>query len=948
MRNPRSLTPLFVLLALPLLLSIAPSRAAVPATLRVRQRIDGGWRFKRDDSGVASLPAGASITSWRWMPDESAPADAEAMAAPVLDTSAPPWKNAAPGDDIFHGRIGYAWMRAVVSGAVKAPATIHFESVDDEGTVYLNGTRLGHHEGWSDPFDLSVGTAWQNGRPNVIAVLVRNTAGAGGLGGPVILATGERPVRPEAAVHYDASAWQIVHLPHDYVVEGSFDKKTSGSRGFLPSGAGWYRKIIDVPASAKGRRIWLDFDGVYRNSSVWLNGHLLGQHPCGYTGFRYDIASVANYGGENVIAVYVDARNPEGWWYEGGGIYRHVYLNIASPVSVAPDGTFVTASVKGLQPGETPSADLKIVTTVTNATALNATAKIISLVSRPDGSVAATATSTITLPAGKSVDATQTALEPKAMLRSLDQPQMYRLTTRISIGNRAVDSTETPFGIRSLRFDVDKGFFLNEKPVKIKGTCNHQDFAGIGVALPDGILSWRVKKLKEMGSNAYRTSHDEVATELLDACDTQGMLVMDETRHFGGGEAGKASPETSVDDLGNLRQQVMRDRNHPSVIMWSIGNEEKEQDTPHGLVIGTAMKKLVYELDGTRPVTEAVCTRHGQGSSTILDIEGFNYNPGAYTPFHASHPAQALIGSETASALSTRGMYSMEPFQGAGVTQHGDKTNGWVAAYDVNRPGWGQTAEDAWKPIAERPFIEGGFVWTGFDYRGEPTPFDWPCVNSAFGIMDMCGFPKDSYYYYQSVWGDKPVVHLLPHWNWPGKEGQPVNVWAFSNADNVELLLNGTRLGTKAVPKNGHVEWDVPYMPGTLLARATTGGVVIATDEVASTGAPAAIRLSADRPALIADGEDASPIAVAIVDANGRVVPTAGNLVTFTVTGPGIIAGVGNGNPSSHEPDKATQRLAFNGLCMAIVQASETPGKITLTATADGLKPASITLETRK
>lgn len=930
-----------------LVVDALPTSAAPPsnAPQRIHQRIDSDWRFLKVNNTSNAGAVGTRVVDWKWRADPRGLADADAMSAPSLDTSTG-WQAAKVGEDVFGAKPGWVWFRANLTQH-EAPKSISFDSVDDNAWVYLNGKLLTHHEGWSDPFSVDVTGAWKPDGPNVLAVLVQNNDGVGGLGGDVVLSTGRAATPQEADEGFDASKWQSVHLPHDFVVEGQFSSKADGGHGFLPTGAGWYRKTLDIPASAKGRRLWLGFDGIYRDSRVWLNGHLLGRHPCGYTGFRYDVTDFAKPGAKNTIAVLADARKPEGWWYEGGGIYRHVWFDIVNPVSVAPSGTFVKAAVKGLDAGQTPSADLSISTTVSNAGSSPAKVTVTSKVVRPDGSVAGTAASGATIEAGKSADIAQSVADAKAALWSLEKPQLYRLETTVLVDGKAVDELATPFGVRSIRFDVDKGFMLNEKPVKIKGTCNHQDFAGVGVALPDGILAWRVTKLKSMGSNAYRTSHNEVAPELLDECDRQGMLVMDETRHFGDGEGGKAGAKTTAEDLDNLREQVLRDRNHPSVVMWSIGNEEWEQGTENGKKIGTAMKALIDKLDGSRPTTEAVNSRHGEGASTVIDIEGFNYWPGGYDKYHQSHPKQPIIGSETASALSTRGVYTTETFSGAGVKQRGDKANGWVTAYDLNGPSWGQTAEDAWRPIAERPFVSGGFVWTGFDYRGEPTPFDWPCVNSAFGILDMCGFPKDSFYYYQAVWGDKPMVHIFPHWNWPGKEGTPIDVWAYSNADRVELFLNGTSLGIKPMPTSGHASWQVPYAPGTLSAKAFSGDSVTATDTITTTGAPVAIRLRTDRPSLLGDGEDESPVEVSIVDVQGRVVPTADNLVTFRIAGTGTIAGVGNGNPSSHEPDVATQRHAFNGLCMAVVRSAEGSGTITLTATADGLKPATISVSVK-
>jgi len=751
-----------------------------------------------------------------------------------------------------------------------------------------------------------------------------------------------------------------VHLPHDYVLESAFTPKGDASHGSLIPTAAWYRKTFALPASDKGKALWLDFDGAYRDSKVYLNGTLLGEHPCGYTPFRYDISQAAHYGERNVLAVQVSPQHEEGWWYEGGGIYRHVWLNVADPVHVAPWGTFVTTKMPEPGPdGTAGPATVTVKTTVdylsfpignARVTILNGNPNfaLLTRVVDPAGKVVGTATANFQ--AGQP-QVTQQIVVARPALWSVETPQRYTLHTEIQQGGRVVDATDTPFGIRTIRFDAEKGFFLNGKPVKIKGTCNHQDFAGVGVAMPDSLLYWRVKKLKEMGSNAYRMSHNPPTTELLDACDRLGMLVMDENRHLGDTESGKASQETPYADLHEVRSMVLRDRNHPSIIMWSMCNEEGIQGTPHGRDIFAAMKTVVDQADGTRPVT---CAMNGGydsalGITSVEDLQGINYNPGAYDGFHRAHPTMPLYGSETASQVSTRGVYSWDKFSSDRHEYTGVPAKGYVSAYDVNAPPWAQTAEAAWQPIADRPFVAGGYVWTGFDYKGEPTPFGWPDINSNFGVMDQCGFPKDSYYYYQSVWGDKPVVHVLPHWNWAGKEGQPVDVWAYSNAARVELFLNGTSLGAKDMPRNGHLAWSVLYASGTLEARGfDAAGKVMATDKVETTGAPAGLRLTTDRTALAADGEDLTMVEVDVVDAQGRIVPTADNLVTFEVTGAGRVAGVGNGDPSDHGPDKAFYRHAFNGKCLVIVGAGERPGGISLTAVASGLKGAGLSMKAGK
>jgi beta-galactosidase len=741
---------------------------------------------------------------------------------------------------------------------------------------------------------------------------------------------------------FDDSQWRLLDLPHDWVVELPFDQRGDVNHGFKAIGPkigntiGWYRRSFNLPAEDKGRTLWVEFDGVYRNSVVWLNGHCLGREPSGYSSFWYDISKAANFGGANELVVRVDATRTEGWFYEGAGIYRHVWLVKTDPVHVDHWGTFVTSDVEG------PNAIVTARTTVRNDLDSTVKCQVVSTVVDADGKTIVEGKSVVLTVAARSQSEIGQALRvPHVNLWSLDTPYMYKLLTTVQVGGQVTDSGyQTPFGVRTIRFDPNDGFFLNGQRVEIKGTCNHQDHAGVGTALPDRLQYFRVEKLKEMGSNADRTSHNDPTPELLDACDKLGMLVMDEHRLIG------MTPEI----LGQLRRQVMRDRNHPSVFIWSIGNEEPTQGSDLGTAIGVAMENVVHQLDPTRLCTQAMNNSWGRGLSDVIDVQGFNYlrqggggRRGPLTQpvsayhamdvYHAAYPNRPAIGTEEASTLSTRGIYA------------NDKVRGYMSAYDLNYPGWGTTADMWWPYYLARPWAAGAFVWTGFDYRGEPTPYRWPCISSQFGIMDTCGFPKDNFYYYEAWWTDKPVLHLLPHWNWAGKEGQPIDVWCFSNYPSVELFLNGTSVGKQEMPVNGHLEWKVPYAPGTLEARAYKGDQVVATTQVRTTGAAAKIILTPDRATISADGRDVSVLSVAVADAKGLTVPTAGNLVKFTISGGGKIIGVGNGEPSSHEADKASQRSAFAGLCMAIVQSGQQPGPITLTAESDGLAPATITLQ---
>ncbi len=743
------------------------------------------------------------------------------------------------------------------------------------------------------------------------------------------------------ALTLDDSAWRVVDLPHDFVVEGEFTqpdkafashsgamaesiRSTHVSHGSLPIGVAWYRKTFKVPKRDLGKRLVLDFDGAFRNCTVFLNEHYVGSHLSGYASFRFDVTDMVTYGGRNLLAVRVDASEYEGWFYEGGGIYRHTWLVKTDPLHVAPWGTLVTSEVE--ETARPESAVVTARTTLQNRYTDDVTCRLISTVLDANGRAVARAESTVEIPAWDDGDSTQQMVVEKPRLWSVDEPNLYTLVTTLKVGARAVDEYTTTFGIRTIRFDADTGFFLNGEPVKLKGVCCHQDHAGVGSALPDALQAFRIKRLKAMGCNAYRTAHNPPTPELLDACDRLGMLVMDETRLL----------SSSRDCLEQLESMVKRDRNHPSVILWSLGNEEwTVQGRDDGARMAATMKQLVKKLDPSRPVTVAMNGVFGGPVVDVLDVMGFNYHPEVYDDFHEKYPGKPAVVAESASTVTTRGVYA------------DDKERGYVSAYDRNRPQWGDTAEVSWKAVATRPWQGGTFVWTGFDYRGEPIPYRWPCISSHFGILDLCGFPKDKFYYYKARWTDEPMVHLLPHWNWPGRESKPIEVWCHTNCDEAELRLNGASLGRKKLPKDSHVEWKVKYAPGTLEARGYRGGKVVATTSVETTGPAAAIRLTPDRATIGADNEDAAVVMVEGVDAQGRSVPIADNEIVFDINGPGRIIGVGNGDPSSHEPNKASRRRAFNGLAQVIVEATREPGAIKLTATSPGLRPATVSIRAK-
>jgi len=729
-----------------------------------------------------------------------------------------------------------------------------------------------------------------------------------------------------ATQRFDDSQWRAVDLPHDFAVELPFEnEETLIEHGAKPLGRsypatsiGWYRRVFQIPATDAGRRLSLEFDGVFRDSIVALNGHFLGRNLSGYAPFRYDITDFLNYGGANYLVVRVDATETEGWFYEGAGIYRHVWLVKTDPLHVAQWGTYVVSDVQGA------SAILSISTDIENDGDSETSCFVESTVTDSEGRRFGTARSSREqIAAGGRYTAQVQIHVNHVALWSVENPQLYKLRTRVQTDSGVVDEYENVFGIRTIQLDANKGFLLNGQPVVVKGTCNHQDHAGVGSALPDRLQYYRIQRLKDMGSNAYRTSHNPPTPELLDACDRLGMLVMDETRLF----------SSSSEGLSQLERLVRRDRNHPCVILWSVGNEEPVQATERGQRIAATMKRLIRELDTTRPVTEAMNGGWGKGVSNVVDVQGFNYEKNGNTDqFHQDFLAKPCIGSEEASTFCTRGIYE------------NDKERGYISAYDVNRPSYGCGAEEWWTYYSVRPWIAGAFVWTGFDYRGEPSPYSWPCISSHFGIMDTCGFAKDNFFYYQAWWTPQPMVHVLPHWNWRGREGTPIEVWVHSNCEEIELLLNGTSLGRKTMRRNSHLEWQVPYAPGTLVARGFNGGKTSAEERIETTGDPAGVKLTPDRGTIDGDGEDVSVVTVGVMDSQGRLVPVAENEVTFTVDGPGKIIGVGNGNPSSHEPDKGSKRKVFNGLAQVIVQSQKQGGEIVLAAKADGLQSATVTI----
>jgi beta-galactosidase len=724
---------------------------------------------------------------------------------------------------------------------------------------------------------------------------------------------------------FNDNSWRSLDIPHDWAVELSFTNSTNfdvQSHGYKPVGGlypetsiGWYRKHFTVAKADSGNRFQLQFDGIFRDANIWVNGFFVGNNKSGYIGAVYDVTDYLNFDKENVIAVRVDASQYEGWFYEGAGIYRHVWLKQMNNLHFTEDAVFFYTDVKE------KNAAVSIEATVVNQHLFPANCTVFSYLTERNGKqIAQSKEQTLSLAVNAKGTIKQKINTSNPHLWSLEDPYLYRVVTVIKSGNNIVDKITTRFGIRTIRFDANEGFFLNGKYLKIQGTNNHQDHAGVGSALPDYLQYYRISLLKEMGVNAYRTSHNAPTPELLDACDSLGMLVLDEQRLL------NSSPEY-IDQFERL---IRRDRNHASVFLWSIGNEEGWiQTTSIGKRIAQTLIAKQKELDPTRTsIYAADLGNTFNGVNEVIPVRGFNYRQFAVADYHRDYPNQPIIGTEMGSTVTTRGIYLK------------DSIRAYVPDQDITAPWWASRAEEWWKLAAENKYWLGGFIWTGFDYRGEPTPYQWPNINSHFGVMDMCGFPKNIYYYYQSWWTDKDVLHISPHWNWREKRGQPIDVWVNSNADDVELFLNGKSLGKKEMPRNGHLQWSVIYEPGKLEAVANKRGKKL-TAKVETTGQAVEVVLTPYKTTMLADGQDVSVMNVSLIDKEGREVPDADNMIRFFIKGNGKIIGVGNGDPSSHEPDQCTtgawQRSAFNGKCQVIIQSGKTPGTIKFEAKAAGL-----------
>ena len=741
------------------------------------------------------------------------------------------------------------------------------------------------------------------------------------------------------AANFNDSTWQEVKVPHDWVTILPYADAASHSHGYKTVGykypetsVGWYRKTINIPASDLGKHIALQFDGIFRNARVWFNGFYMGTEPSGYATQVYDVTEYVNYGGDNLICVRADATLEEGWFYEGAGIYRDAWLMKSAAVGVAPFGTFVYADLK--QPYD--KVTIYVETEVNNHSLTTQQCEVSHRLLDADGrEVAKSESSTIMLRAKQTLNSQLLTLNLNTPhLWSPDDPYLYKVETTVKVDGRVTDVYETTTGIRDVEFDADRGFLLNGQPLKLKGVNMHQDHAGVGAAIPDALQAWRIKQLKKMGCNAYRASHNPMTPALLDICDREGILVIDENRLTGINE----------EHLRLLERMIKRDRNHPSVILWSNGNEEwGMENTIQGTRIAAAMREYTHLLDPTRHST--IANAGGREMVKGLDVVGFNYIvQNDVDNQKKNNPTWKIVGTEETTGCGTRGWYFKD-----------EKYPGRMVSLNrTMEQNYENIIERGWKFYDERPWAAGLFYWTGFDYRGEPNPLSYPAHDSEFGILDYCGFPKDEAYYLKSWWTDEPVLHIFPHWNLQGHEGEEVEVWAYSNCDEVELTVNGKKLGRQPMPRNGHLKWKAVYQPGRVEATGYKNGKRILTKTIETTKAAAKVVLKADRQQIAADGQDMAIVNIELHDQKGRFVPNACPVLTFCLEGDANIIGCGNGDPSylgSDHPDKQPCNTfsipAFNGRAQVLIQSGKLPSTVTLKCTADGLKYGLLTITTK-
>ena len=720
---------------------------------------------------------------------------------------------------------------------------------------------------------------------------------------------------PAGKIWNDAD-WRTVDLPHDYYAESDFSEENLLSHGYRTRSNAWYRKSFLLDESLEGKELFICFEGTSVNAEFYFNGSLMERSFSAYTETVFNITDRAYFDGRpNLLAVYIKGFETEGWWYEGAGIYRHVRLYAKDKVHIAHNGIFGKPVLKK---GTKNSWNVEVETTLENSLSEGASASVRAAIYDGDTLIAEHTAENISLDFDSQKSVFQKLPVSRPTRWDIDNPKLYTLKVEVIRGGEIIDSETARIGFRTFSIDAEKGFFLNGRPLKIKGTCNHQDHAGVGVAVPDSVQYYRIKRLKEMGTNAYRCAHNLPAKEVLDACDEIGLIVMDENRRF----------ESRTEVLEYLDIMVKRDRNHPSVIFWSLFNEEPLQNTEEGAKIFRRMKNRVLHLDDSRLIVGAMNGMSMEGSGLYMDAVGINYSLRVIDKLHALHPEYPIIGSENNSAVTTRGCYKTDREQMQVLSN-----------YDEEKVQWGQTVRETWDFTRKRDYFAGIFIWTGFDYRGEPTPFTWPSVSSQFGIMDTCGFAKDSFYFNQACFTDKPMVHILPHWT--HEKDKNVRVMAVSNCEEVELFLNGKSLGRKPSDVCETPEWQVEFERGRLSAKAYKNGKCVAKAEQRTAGKPYAIQIHPDATTIKNDGADTAILNFCVVDKKGVVVPNADHLIRFEIEGDGYIRGVGNGDPNSHEPDHANERHAFCGWCQALVTADIGAKSLKLRAFADGLAEAS-------
>jgi len=723
--------------------------------------------------------------------------------------------------------------------------------------------------------------------------------------------------------------WKDVILPHDWVVDLPFNGGASHSHGYKEVGlkypsqsVGWYRKVFTVPSDLEGKHIELQFDGIFRNATVWVNGFYMGVEPSGYATQVYDITDYLRYGSENVVCVRADASLEEGWFYEGAGIYRNTWLMTMDQVHVADFGTYVYSELSD----DYGKAHITVETEVQNSGIVPASCTVRhSLLDADDAVVATTQTRSLDLRARETGKVTHSIDLENPELWDLDNTYMYTVYTEVLVDGKVVDSYKTCTGIREIRFDKDFGFFLNGKNIELKGVNMHQDHAGVGAAIPDALQEYRLERLKSFGCNAYRSSHNPISPAMLEACDRMGILVIDENRLMG----------INDEHMRLLERMIKRDRNHPSVILWSIGNEEWGiEGNIQGIRIAATMRETVHLLDPTRPVTAGISG--GRELVKSLDVAGYNYIiQNGVEEQRRQFPERIVVGTEETTGSGTRGIY------------FDDRRNGRMASLNRTDTTYTNLIERGWKFYHSTPWAGGLFYWTGFDYRGEPNPLSYPATGSEFGILDYCGFDKDEAWYLRAWWTDEPVLHLLPHWNLEGHEGETIDIWAYSNCQEVALWVNGKNMGRQTMPEDGHLSWKAVYKPGSIRAVGYNNGRKVAEETVYTVTEPVRISLSANRNTISADGRDLTVVTVRMLDKKGRFVPFACNDITFSVDGPGRILGVGNGDPAFNDAErpedgqeKAFHVRTFNGLAQILIQSTGESGVILLDCGSDGMEDA--------